>query len=259
MQNAPTLFERFASSRLGLADSSLSFLPRFACQTTFAAQSVRRKPCGRFQTPIEIRLIKNYTTLTNLNARFVRFFSTAKIGRDRRLLSYLPDAQPALRQAGAAGRYILAFRTKGSLVEIELDEARLLALGEYCRPLLLAPEPPPVQPEIDDELREQAMFVKELSDQAIQLLLRELQSDLLIIFLWYMKDAELIRKVMHNCSERAAAMLMEDMVSRKEGQDPDQSSVDQLEDGRLAARTVLQTIKHLVRKANATPMKEGES
>ena len=36
------------------------------------------KALWALSNPIEIRLIKNYTTLTNLNARFVRFFSTAK-------------------------------------------------------------------------------------------------------------------------------------------------------------------------------------
>ena len=33
-------------------------LPRFACQTTFAAQTVRRTPCGRLLNPLVIRSIR---------------------------------------------------------------------------------------------------------------------------------------------------------------------------------------------------------
>ncbi len=180
-----------------------------------------------------------------------------EFGNDRRVIACLPDAMPELRPASKAGCYLLTLRTDGHRVEIVLDDETLRALGQQCPPLPQLPPPPSLSAD-DDMLREEASLLKELDDQAVQLLLREMSSDLLILFLWYMKDAALLRKVLHNCSQRAAEMLLEDLVARKQGQDPDLAPEDELEIGREAARTVLKTIRHLARKGMHHLESEGE-
>lgn len=171
-----------------------------------------------------------------------------EFGNDRRLIASLGDALPELRPSGEAGHYVLTLQAEPHRLDVVLDGEALCLLGQQCLPLLHREEPSPGLSTADDELREAASLLKELDDRAIQCLLRDCSSDLLILFLWYMKDAALIRKLLHNCSQRAAQMLLADLVARKEGQNPDQASEEELEIGREATRTVLKTVQHLARK-----------
>lgn len=171
-----------------------------------------------------------------------------EFGNDGRLIASLGNALPELRPAGEAGRYVLTLRAEAHRVDVVLDSEALCLLGKQCSPLLHRVEPSPGPNTEDDRLREAAGLLGELDDRAVQWLLRNCSSDQLILFLWYMKDAALIRKLLHNCSQRAARMLLADLVARKEGQGPDRAPEEELELGREATRTVLKAVQHLARK-----------
>lgn len=120
------------------------------------------------------------------------------------------------------GEFKLTFTENNIDLELELSEMNLKALG-----LELIRVCPVIKPEIkldgsNDSYRYLASDFKDLDDRSIQLWLREVQSDSLIYFLWFMKDREIIERVFKNMSARAAEMLLEDLtaVANSRG-DPD--------------------------------------
>ncbi|MFZ4535463.1 FliG C-terminal domain-containing protein [Propionivibrio sp.] len=93
--------------------------------------------------------------------------------------------------------------------------------------------------------RETAWPLYRLEDRDWQLLLREMSSDALIRVLWFMKDLELARRAMRNFSERAAAMLTEDIIARFAGKNPDAVSASHAQDGRDSLREMLDVLARL--------------
>jgi len=72
-----------------------------------------------------------------------------------------------------------------------------------------------------EAIRQPARMLLRYDDRSIQLILREIQSDTLLAFLWFMKDAVLLKRVLANMSRRAAEMLMDDLQQDWAGKDPD--------------------------------------
>lgn len=83
-------------------------------------------------------------------------------------------------------------------------------------------------------------------DRSIQLILREIQSDTLQAFLWYMKDAELLKRILANLSRRAAEFLMDDLQQNWAGKDPDDDSrTSETKAGIEAVTNLLATCRRL--------------
>lgn len=141
----------------------------------------------------------------------------------------------------------LTFKANDIDLELELSEMNLKALG-----LELIRVCPVLQPEIkldgsNDGYRYLASSFKELDDRDIQIWLREVQSDSLIYFLWFMKDQDIIERVFKNMSARAAEMLLEDLtaVASSRG-DPDSPRVHK---GTLAsARQEVQSVMSILNR-----------
>ena len=93
--------------------------------------------------------------------------------------------------------------------------------------------------------REAAWPLYRLVDKEWQLLLRDVSSDSLVHTLWFMKDLQLARKVMGNFSERAAALLTEDLIARFEGQNPDAASQGYTDTARDSLRETLGVLERL--------------
>lgn len=108
--------------------------------------------------------------------------------------------------------YILTFEEDSNVFEVELTDINMKAFG-----LTAIATCPILNPEIvlDSELDAVRYLAKplfELDDRSIQLLLREVQSDTLIYFMWFIKDEELIQTIFRNMSQRAGEMLADDLL-----------------------------------------------
>ena len=147
----------------------------------------------------------------------------------------------------AANDVKLTFSENGVDLEIELSEQNTKALGmELIRVC------PVLKPEIklegtNDSYRLLASEIKELDNRGMQLWLREVQSDALIMFLWFMKDRDLIELVFKNMSERAAEMLLDDLteLSLSRG-DPDGSKANKK--NLIEARNMLQDLVKILNR-----------
>jgi len=106
---------------------------------------------------------------------------------------------------------------------------------------------PQFTPDKDDSgLRLTARMIAELDDHSIQLLLRETLLDTLLDFLWYLRDAALIKRVLGNMSERAGEMLMQELESQWAGKNPDTSPAAFASRGRTAVQAVMRDLRKLI-------------
>lgn len=97
-----------------------------------------------------------------------------------------------------------------------------------------------------EAIRQPARMLLRYEDRSIQLILREIQSDTLQAFLWFMKDAELLKRILANMSRRAAEFLMDDLQQNWAGKDPDDDSrTSEIKAGIEAVVTLLATCRRL--------------
>ena len=160
----------------------------------------------------------------------------------------LHDAVPSLARASAPNghNFLLRFDLGTDSVTAELTPAALQTLGLQCVALMPQLAPQYTVASVEDAYRLPARLLKELDDRSIQLLLRELQADSLIDFLWYKKDGDLIKLMLGNRSERAAEMLMDDLDRRWRGKNPDQALAAQAQCGRQATGEIMATARRLI-------------
>lgn len=144
------------------------------------------------------------------------------------------------------GFFTLRMHNGGDQVEIALSPKAMQTLGLLCVAHLPALESQYTVTDSEDPYREPARFIKEMGDSELQLAIREWPSDTLIDFLWYMKDAELIRKVFKNMTKRAAGTLMEELDSRWHGKNPDALHIADARTGRTAVTDILYIVQRLV-------------
>jgi len=71
-------------------------------------------------------------------------------------------------------------------------------------------------------IRAPGYLIKKIDDATMQSVLIDLTDDVLVHFLWYMKDEELIELIMRNLSRRAGEVLLEDLECFV-NQDPDKA------------------------------------
>lgn len=160
----------------------------------------------------------------------------------------LRDATPSIARAAIADgeHFLLRFDLGSDSVSAELTPAALQILGLQCVALMPQLGPQYTVASVEDACRLPARLLNELDDRSIQRLLRELQSDSLIDFLWYMKDAGLIKLMLRNMSERAAEMLMDDLNTQWRGKNPDQALATYARRGREAVQDVMAVVRRLI-------------
>jgi flagellar motor switch protein FliG len=163
----------------------------------------------------------------------------------------LSEAWPELSPTEDGNYRLRCYSAGDDTVDVMLDATALEQLGRACLPHLRPISPVRTTAEAEAPFREPAYFLKDLDNRAIQLLLREMQSESLIVFLWYMKDPDLIRKMLGNFSERAASMLMDDLFARGGGNDPNSALLIEAEVGRTVVREVLELVTRLAEEGNA--------
>ena len=156
----------------------------------------------------------------------------------------LRDAVPSIAPDGR--NFLLRFDLGSDSVTAELTPAALQTLGLQCVALMPQLAPQYTVASVEDAYRLPARQLKELDDRSTQLLLRELQSDSLIDFLWYMKDGDLIKLMLRNMSARAAEMMMDDLDQRWRGKNPDRALVAQAQCGRAATQQVMAVVRRLI-------------
>lgn len=130
------------------------------------------------------------------------------------------DVRPTLTK-DAQGNFSLQLDLQTLQLALRLDAAQVRTLGLMCLHHFPDIEPRYAVLVEEDAYRLPARKIAMLDDGSIQILLREIRSDALIDFLWYMKDPELAKLVFRNLSQRAAQMLFEDLESRHGGRHPD--------------------------------------
>lgn len=108
--------------------------------------------------------------------------------------------------------YLVTLSGKGDdLAQIELSQTALQSLVLQALAYMPQLELGIVVKSEADAFRKLARSLKGFDNRSIQLLLREVQSDTLVAFLWYMKDGDLVRLVCDNMSKRAGEMLLDDL------------------------------------------------
>lgn len=143
---------------------------------------------------------------------------------------------------------LLKFYANGVVFVAVLTPDDLQMMGLQCMVLMPSLAQQYSGTNLEDVPRLQARPLKKLDNRSIQLLLRESQSDILIDFLWYMKDPALIELILKNMSQRAAEMLMEDLDSRWRGVNPDSTSPSNTKRGRDAAQETVAIFYRLIAK-----------
>ena len=136
--------------------------------------------------------------------------------------------------------------SKGGQVTVTLTPETLQTLALKC--IARLPElNAPLRVATDTEaIRQPARMLLRYDDRSIQLILREIQSDTLQAFLWFMKDAELLKRILANMSRRAAEYLMDDLQQNWAGKDPDDNSRTwEIKGGGEAVATLLATCRRL--------------
>lgn len=141
------------------------------------------------------------------------------------------------------GNYQLEFNTESGKSRVNLSPNEMQNIGLQC--LLYFPwlEPSVKIKSLAETYRMPAKKIRLLGDRPIQLLLREIQSETLVDFLWFMKDADLTKLIFRNMSSRAADMLFDDLRFKYFGKNPDKIYSD---DGKQAVQDVLDAVNRLI-------------
>jgi len=135
---------------------------------------------------------------------------------------------------------------KEGLLTVTLTPETLQTLALKCIARLLELNAPLRVATDTEAIRQPARMLLRYDDRSIQLILREIQSDTLLAFLWFMKDAKLLKRILANMSRRAAELLMDDLQQDWADKDPDDDNqVLALKAGVKAVSAILETCRRL--------------
>lgn len=151
---------------------------------------------------------------------------------------------PELKSTEGGG-FDLSLRTVSGTLHFRLSADTVHVLGLQCIAQRPALAPEYTVASVEEAYRQPARILKRLDSRSLQVLLRELHEDIVIDFLWYMKDADLIRQILANLSQRAAEMLMDDLSLRWYGKNPDTTLVSQADRGRKAVLEVMDIARQM--------------
>jgi len=166
------------------------------------------------------------------------------------LAIHLEAGQPQLHLE-ENGHFTLSFNAGEDALHIHLAPANLQTLGLLCVAELPALSPQTTMVEVD-AYRRPARLLNALGSRSLQVVLREVQADTLIDFLWYVKDRDLMHAVFANLSQRAGELLMDDISCRWRGINPDTAPAIQAARGRLAVEAVLDVTRRLAEEGQIT-------
>lgn len=140
----------------------------------------------------------------------------------------------------------LRFEGSGEVVSVTLTPEALQTLALKCIARLPELDTPHRVDTDTEAIRQPARMLLRYDDRSIQLILREIQSDTLQAFLWFMKDAVLLKRILTNMSRRAAEMLMDDLQQDWAGKNPeDAGQVLAIKSGVEAVATMLAICRRL--------------
>lgn len=160
----------------------------------------------------------------------------------------IQGGQPNLLCRAEEGGFCLQFEIAGeTTVEIELDAGEFQVLGVQCVAWMPELSPRYAIASVEEAHRLPASILKHYDQISIQKLLREIDRDTMIDFLWYMADRELMRLFMHNLSGRVAGMVLEEINLRWRGKNPDQAIEYDAKRGRKAVLTIMAVVARMVR------------
>jgi len=159
----------------------------------------------------------------------------------------LRDSLPSVRYDAEKERFQVSFKPgdQEELIAL-LTPAALQALALQCLALMPEIEPKYTVASVEEAFRLPAKVFKLYDDLSIQRFLREVQMETLIDFLWYLKDRELIMKVVNNLSSRAAECLVQDMDKTWHGKNPDTAIEHDARRGRAAVMAVMTILQRLI-------------
>ncbi len=174
---------------------------------------------------------------------------------DHLALSLSVDSAPVLTQDGATGQFVLQFEgAKGETVRIALTTESVQSLAHSCARCLqqgpaqnVAQDLSARQAMTDPEtLRSAGQRLKGYDDRSLQTLLRETEWSTLLAFLWFLKDGDLLKRILANLSGRAALITMDELTEKWAGIDPDDPGRGgERQTGMDAVATVLATCQRL--------------
>lgn len=144
----------------------------------------------------------------------------------------------------------------GDAAEIVLTPELLKQLGLQCIALMPELEPRMAVPSFEEACRIPAYALKLLDAREIQCLIRECQCNVLETFLWYMKDADLLRLILRNMSQRAAEMLLSDLEHRWFGRNPDKATESKARQGREAVAEIMQLARRMCDEGRIAELQE---
>ena len=135
----------------------------------------------------------------------------------------------------------------GDSVVALLSSSSLQLLGWQCQELVRQlDEQQCTVARVEESYRSRARSLKALDDRSIRYVLYECPSDVLINFLWYMKDMELNMTMRRNMSAFAAKMLMDDLNVYWGGIDPDNAQLVLAKRGREAVDVMMDIVRRLI-------------
>lgn len=150
------------------------------------------------------------------------------------------------------GGFSLCLGLPGLRVEFALDEAQVRALGLLCLHHFSDIMSRCAVPLEDEAIRQSARILGLVDDRSLQVLLRETLPNDLTAFLWYMKDAEIARRIFGNLAARAGEQFFEDLQTRYGDQHPDTAPQAYVEKARAATLKIIDTFARLANEGQVT-------
>lgn len=111
--------------------------------------------------------------------------------------------------------HCITFKSGKDRIRVELDAVRVSILLHLLKQLsdTQSGEYTITNAETENLFRKPAQFFRYIDDHSIQEFMREIGTDDLITFLWYMNDQEINQKTYRNMSKKAAELLQDDLTS----------------------------------------------
>ena len=152
------------------------------------------------------------------------------------------DIDPQLTQIND-NEFLLQIDSEDIDLSLTLNAFQIQTLGLKCVHYIPDIEPRFAVASEEDVYRLPAKMVGQLEDREIQTLLRELQSDEIKQFLWYMKDCEdIVHKFLNNMSLRAKEMMIEDIDDYYKTLHPDSAPMKHTEKARKSTEKLVNLV-----------------
>lgn len=151
----------------------------------------------------------------------------------------------ALEKSEDSCSYVMRFTQADTDISIQVPQNIFDVLVHQGQALLPLHEKKLPDVDAENAWRKSGWILKQLDNRSLKLLLLELQSETLIMALWYLKDRDFAKTVMRNMSKAGAERLTDDLINKFEGQDPDNACTNMREGGRANLNETLSILYRL--------------